>query len=92
MEVEITATKESPMETMSRTILKIKKQNQNQNNNNNKNSLTGKLQIEIQCSYQKNSAIINRPKPRKGEKNNWNNQQQKSRNLTTNIQLNLYLE
>lgn len=38
-----------------------------------RNSLTGKLQIEIQCSCRKKSTVILSYKPRKGGKNNQNN-------------------
>lgn len=57
------AAEESPMKTMSSANTEDTK----------RNSLIGKLQIEIQCSRQKKSTILIRYKPRKGGKNNQNN-------------------
>lgn len=52
----IMAAKETSMQTMHSANTK----------DNKKNSLTRKLQMEIQCSCQNISTIINRYKPRKG--------------------------
>lgn len=78
----IMAAKEPPMQTMPSANTK----------HNKKKSLTSKLQIEIPCSCQKISAIIDRYKHRKGGgAEQTEQQQQKSRNITTNSQLNFSL-